>query len=190
MRRSIKRLLTPPLLLAAALFFLIEGLLWRLAALYALLGKLPVFHQLESWISSLPPYGALFLFAVPSLCLAPIKFLALYWIAGGHPALGAGVILSAKVGGTALVARLYQLTRPALIRLRWFAVAEEKILALRASAYAWWRSSPLGRWTSFRWQAARRTFTAWRDRWRSRGRSWLALRWRAIRRWLPRPQQP
>ena len=190
MRRWIKRLLTPPLLLAAALFFLIEGLLWRLAALYALLGKLPVFHQLESWISSLPPYGALFLFAVPSLCLAPIKFLALYWIAGGHPALGAGVILSAKVGGTALVARLYQLTRPALIRLRWFAVAEEKILALRASAYAWWRSSALGRWTSFRWQAARRTFAAWRDRWRSRGRSWLALRWRAIRRWLPRPQQP
>ena len=189
MRRWMKRLLTPPLFLAAALFFLLEGLLWRMAALYAALGKLPVFRSLERWISALPPYGALLLFAIPSLCLAPIKFLALYWIAGGHPALGATTILSAKVAGTALVARLYQLTRPALVSLRWFAAAERRVLDLRAAAFAWWRSTALGRWVSIRWQSMRRALADRRDRWRARGKTWLALRWTAIRRRFPRMEQ-
>lgn len=185
--RWTKRLLTPPLFLVAALFFLVEGLLWRMAALYAALGRLPVFRSLERWIASLPPYGALLLFAVPSVCLAPVKFLALYWIAGGHPALGASTILGAKIGGTALVARLYQLTRPSLVRLQWFAWAEERVLALRAAAFEWWRSTAVGRWISLRWKATRQAMAAWRERWRVRGRSWLAVRWAAIRSRFPRP---
>ena len=85
MRRLLKRLITPPLLLLAALFFVAEGLLWRLAALYALLVQAAAVRQLESAVRQLPPYGALALFALPAISLAPIKFLALYWIAGGHP---------------------------------------------------------------------------------------------------------
>lgn len=182
MRRWIKRLLTPLLLLLAALFFLVEGALWRLAAFYAWLGKLPVLRRIEQGIGKLPPYGALVTFAGPAVALAPIKFLALYWMAGGHPALGAGTIIAAKVAGTALVARLYQLTRPALVTLRWFAACEARVLALRAMAYAWWRASALGRWLIWRWQAAREQFRRWRERWRGKGSSWLGARWAAIRR--------
>jgi hypothetical protein len=171
MRRTLKRLLTPLLLVIATVFFAVEEVLWRLAAVFALLGKLPVFRQIEQWIGRLPPYGALFIFALPAVALLPIKLLALYWLAGGHPALGVGTILGAKVAGTALVARIYQLTRASLLTLRWFAWAESKVLALRAAAYGVWRRLPVARWISQRWRA-----------WRERGRSWVARRWAAIRR--------
>ncbi len=171
MRRVLKRLLTPILLLAATLFFAVEELLWRLAAVFALLGKLPVFHQLEQLISSLPPYAALAVFALPAIALAPVKLLALYWLAGGHPALGITTIAVAKIAGTALVARIYQLTRAKLITLAWFAWCEAKVLALRAAAYALWRSLPIGRWIVQHWRG-----------WRERSRSWVARRWAAIRR--------
>lgn len=171
MRRFLKRLLTPILLVAATLFFVVEELLWRLAAIFAWLGKLPVFHQIEQWIAALPPASALAIFALPALALAPIKLLALYWLAGGHPGLGIGTIVVAKVAGTALVARIYQLTRAQLLTLAWFAWCEAKVLALRAAAYGLWRNFPIGRWIVQRWRA-----------WRERGRSWMARRWAAIRR--------
>ncbi|MBY0508210.1 MAG: hypothetical protein K2X03_30125 [Bryobacteraceae bacterium] len=171
MRRWLKRLLTPFLLVAATVFFLVEELLWRLAAVFALLGKLPVFREIEQWIGHLPPYGALAIFAVPALALAPVKLLALYWLAGGHPMLGIGTILTAKVAGTALVARIYQLTRHVLLTLSWFAWCEAQVLALRAAAYGLWRSLPVGRWVTQRWHA-----------WKERGRGWVSRRWAAIRR--------
>ncbi len=171
MRRVLKRLLTPVLLLAATVFFAIEELLWRLAAVFALLGRLPLLHQLEQLIAGLPPYAALAVFALPAIALAPVKLLALYWLAGGHPTLGVGTIVAAKVLGTALVARIYQLTRVSLVSLRWFAWCEMTVLAWRAAVHGWWRSLPLGRWVVQRW----------RD-WRARGRSWMTRRWAAIRR--------
>ena len=171
MRRRAKKLLTPVLLVLATIFFLAEELLWWLAKVLALLGKLPVLRQLEHAIARLPPYGALAVFGLPALALAPIKLLALYWLAGGHPALGVGTMLAAKVAGTALVARLYQLTRNSLVKLDWFAWCETKVLALRAAAYEMWRSWPVGRWVVQRWRA-----------WRERGRNWVARRWAAIRR--------
>jgi hypothetical protein len=171
MRRFLKRLVTPVLLVAATAFFLVEEALWRLAGVFALLGKLPVLRQLEQVIVSLPPYGALTIFALPALALLPVKLLALYWLAGGHPALGVGTILMAKVMGTALVARIYQLTRVTLITLSWFAWCEAKVLALRAAAYGLWRQLPVGRWVVQRWRS-----------YRERGRHWVSLRWAAIRR--------
>jgi hypothetical protein len=182
MRRWAKRLLTPPLFLLAALFFLVEGALWRLAGLYAWLGRLPVLRQLERGIAGLPPYGALAVFAVPSVMLAPVKFLALYWMAGGHPALGVGTIVTAKVAGTALVARIYQLTRPALVRLGWFAWCEGQVLGAKRAAYEWWRGSAAGRWTILRWRGARESLRAMRERWRTKGANWVRLRWSAVRR--------
>ena len=76
---------------------------------------------IEPRIRALPPYAALALFAVPALLLLPVKLAALWFIAAGHAVLGMLVIVGAKVLGTALVARLFTLTQPALMRLAWFA---------------------------------------------------------------------
>ncbi len=170
-RKIGKRVITYPLLAMAGVALLVEEALWRLSAVYALLGLLPVFRAIEAWVRGLPPYGALALFGVPSVALAPVKVLALYWLAGGHPVLGIGTIATAKVAGTALVARLFQLTQPQLLTIGWFRWGYEKVMALRAAAYGLWIESAVGRW--------------WR-RERAKHRGWVRRRWDATRAWLAR----
>jgi hypothetical protein len=105
-----------------ALLLLFEEWGWEpLAALVARLAKLPVFAWLEERIRRLPPYAALATFFVPALMLVPVKLAALWFIARGHGGFGIAVLVAAKVVGTALVARLFALTQPALMRLAWFA---------------------------------------------------------------------
>jgi hypothetical protein len=166
LRRLSKRVITYPLLLLAGIVLLVEEALWRLSGLLALLGKLPVFRAIEAWVRHVPPWGALALFGIPSVALAPIKFLALYWMAGGHPVLGIGTIITAKVTGTAVVARLFQLTQPQLLTIGWFRWSYEKVMALRAAAYGLWWNSAAGR--------------MWR-RIRERNRGWIRRRWDAVR---------
>ncbi|MEY2654855.1 MAG: hypothetical protein RLZZ524_1883, partial [Pseudomonadota bacterium] len=118
-------LLTPlrtALGLLLALVILFEEWGWApLQRAMAWIGALPVLRQVERWIAGLPPYGALALFVAPSAALLPIKLLALWLIGQGHAGLGLGVIIAAKLAGTAILARLFALTQPALMRLAWFA---------------------------------------------------------------------
>jgi hypothetical protein len=105
-----------------ALVLLFEEWGWEpLAAALARLGRLPFFTRLERAIRALPPYGALALFSVPALMLVPVKIAALFLIAHRHGWLGLAVLLAAKVAGTAVLARLFSLTQPTLMRLPWFA---------------------------------------------------------------------
>ena len=69
----------------------------------------------------LPPWAAVSVFATPALALLPVKLLALFLLGKGHALLGFGVLLAAKILGTAVLARLFTLTQPALMRLPWFA---------------------------------------------------------------------
>ena len=55
------------------------------------------------------------------LALIPIKLLAVYLLGQGHLATGLGIIVLAKLAGTAFAARLFQLTQPALMQIQWFA---------------------------------------------------------------------
>ncbi|MGC8068769.1 hypothetical protein, partial [Salmonella enterica] len=80
----------------------------------------PWLVQLQRWVERLSPYAALLIFLAPTLLLLPVKILALMSIAHGHPTLGVIIVLTAKVLGTALVARIYALTRRSLLSLDWF----------------------------------------------------------------------
>jgi len=105
-----------------ALLLLFEEWGWEpLAALVARLAKLPFFAWIERRIRALPPYAALATFFAPALMLVPVKLAALYLIAHSHGWMGVAVLLAAKVVGTAIVARLFALTQPTLMRLAWFA---------------------------------------------------------------------
>jgi hypothetical protein len=105
-----------------ALVILFEEWGWEpLQHALAWVGRLPGLRRLERRIANLPPYGALATFLVPTLLLLPVKLLALWAIGRGQVLLGTLVILTAKLVGTALMARLFTLTQPALLRLAWFA---------------------------------------------------------------------
>ena len=117
-----KRLLRKVLLAPVVLVLLFEEWGWApLAALFARLARLPLWAWLERKIVGLPPYAAMLVFGVPMLALLPVKLLALYLFGHGQTKLGLTLLVGAKLLGTAVMARLFQLTQPALMRLAWFA---------------------------------------------------------------------
>ncbi|MES3003753.1 MAG: hypothetical protein V4787_23885 [Pseudomonadota bacterium] len=119
---KLRALLRHTVVALLALVLIFEEWGWeRLAALMARLGRLPLWAHMERWIGALPPWAAIAMFFIPAAALLPIKLLALFLIGRGHAFAGLVVLLAAKVAGTAILARLFTLTQPALMRLPWFA---------------------------------------------------------------------
>ena len=142
-----------------ALLILFEEWGWDpLQRALARLGQLPLLRQIEGLITRLPPYAALGFFLLPTLLLLPIKLAALALIARGQPVLGALVIVAAKVVGTAIVARLFILTRPALLQLPWFARLYLRWVGWKAALLLHVRAS----WA---WRTARAVKRLVRQRW-------------------------
>lgn len=129
-----------------ALVILFEEWGWEpLQRWMAAIGRLPVFRQLEALVRRLPPYVALVVFFLPGLLLLPIKLLALWLIGIGRPGLGLAVIVLAKVVGTAVVARIFALTQPALMSLPWFARLHARWTVWKDGLLAWARASAVWR---------------------------------------------
>ena len=160
---------------------------WRpLAALLGQLRRLALIARLENWIQTLPPYGALAVFTVPSLLLLPLKLLALYFVAHGQKLMALGLIGVAKLGGTALVARLFILTGPQLMRIGWFARGYNLIMPWKERLFAQIRASwawRYGRMLKGKLkQIARRAWT----RWRPQAARLISLARFQVRTWLQR----
>lgn len=120
--KTLKRLLLLPLTWLMAIVFLIEEAIWDWTArLMAKLGAMRLVHAIETRITALPPRWALVAFLLPSLILIPAKLIGLHAIADGHLLIGSGVFILAKLLGMALFSRIFNLTRPALLQLAWFA---------------------------------------------------------------------
>jgi hypothetical protein len=112
-----------------ALIILFEEWGWRpLAALLARAAHVKPIAVIEAWITHLPPYAALCVFALPTLFLLPLKLLALFLIATGHKVMAALLFLGAKVFGTAIVARLFHLTHDQLMQIAWFKAAYNRVM--------------------------------------------------------------
>lgn len=125
-----------------ALWLLFEEWGWKpLTAALARLGRLAPFAVIERWIAGLPPYGALIVFALPSALLLPLKLFAIFLIAQGYKTAAALLFVGAKVVGTALVARIYQLTQVALMRIGWFKWLYDRVMPWKEALFASIRSS-------------------------------------------------
>jgi hypothetical protein len=125
-----------------ALLFLFEEWGWEpLKRAMAWLMRWGPLAWVERAITRLPPYAALVVFFLPALLLLPIKLAALWLIGQGQKVLGLVVIVIAKLAGTALVARLFQLTQPALMTLPWFARLYARWTAWKLSLLARVRES-------------------------------------------------
>lgn len=120
--RIARRLLWQSAEILLALVIIFEEWGWKpLAALAARLARFKPIAAAEAVIVQLPPYPALAVFALPSILLLPLKLVALWLIANGHLVWASILFVGAKVAGTAVLARIFQLTQPALMRLAWFA---------------------------------------------------------------------
>lgn len=165
---AVRRGLRAVLLGIAALILFIEEWGWRpLAACAAWFARWPPLARLEAAIGRLPPWGALVLFVVPAVLLFPVKLAALWLLHEGHAGLGLGIIVAAKLLGTALVGRLYVLTQAQLMQFAWF-----------ARALGWWIA------TKARVKAAVQRSAAWRLArvLRRRVRAWVRMLMRRLAR--------
>ena len=143
--RWLWRVMRGVLLTLAAIVLFIEEWGWRpLVALAARFARWPPLARFEARIANVPPRFALVLFLVPAVLLFPIKLLALWLIHEGQAVLGIGVIVAAKVLGTALVGRLFVLTERQLMQFTWFArgmnwwvATKQRLKALVVGSSAW-----------------------------------------------------
>jgi len=127
--RLAKPVLGRTLEIILALIIVFEEWGWRpLADLLARLARFGPWAKAEYAIARLPPYAALVAFALPSLLLLPLKFMALLLIANGQLLLASLLFIAAKIGATALIARLFTLTQPALMQIGWFAWGYDTIM--------------------------------------------------------------
>ena len=181
----LKRLLTPPLIVLAALLMWIEELLWEnLKVLTAWVAKFPLFKWTERLIQRLPPYPTMAVFLVPGAVLFPVKLGAVWLMTHGQVLLGIGVILAAKVVGTAVVARLYVICQPKLMTIGWFARLHDWLTVTRDRLYSAIKAMPLYQATRAKLSAIKQTVKHMLHV--MRGRRGLGARWRAIRRLLRR----
>lgn len=152
--------------LLAALWIFLEELVWdAMQACMAWIGRLPGVRWCEARIAGLPPYAALVAFLIPAAILLPFKLVAFWLIARGHGLLGLQVFVLAKIVGTAFLARIFALTKPALLTIGWFARLYAAFTAWRDRVYAYVKSLPA-------WQAARAGIA----RVREAARAWVRSR--------------
>ena len=138
MLKNIRRLLFTPLIWLAAMVFLIEEYIWDTTARFmARLGALRAIHAVEERIAALPPRWAFFAFLLPSSILIPAKLIGLHAIASGHWLLGSLTFVLAKIAGMALFSRIFNLTRPALMQIGWFAWLYKWVMYYRNRIHAY-----------------------------------------------------
>lgn len=157
----LKKRLVGTLAVLLSIILVFEEWGWEpLAALFARLARLPLWAWVERHIQKLPPWAALLVFFVPVLLLLPVKLLALYLFSKGLVGLGLLLLVSTKLLGTALAARLFQLTQPALIQLPWFARLYRRWKSWKDQLLTRLRQSPPWRLA----RAIRRRARAWWSR--------------------------
>ncbi len=109
-----------------ALLFLFEAWLWaQLAPLVAFLVSLLPMQTIKARIAvaieALPPAATLAVFLVPVAVLLPIKIAALWLFHAGYWLAGIGALIFAKLAGLGVTAFVFEVTRPKLLQIGWFA---------------------------------------------------------------------
>lgn len=149
MRQRLKHVLELVLVpIAAAVVFLEQTLIRYLNMMMAAFARWPPVARVEAFLVRLPPWAAVLAFAAPSVLILPVKLAAFWFALHHHFMLAFGAVALGKVLATAIVARLYQILRPTLMSLRWFAWADQKFFQWRDWAYGFVRSLPAWRRTA------------------------------------------
>ena len=133
------RRLFKPLWVLLAVIFLIEAWLWdHLEPIVErVVARIPLRafkHWLVEKIATLSPAMTLIVFVVPAILLFPLKLLGLWLLAHEYWVSAISTMVFAKFLGLGVTAFVFDVTRPKLLQMRWFAKLYEGVLALRAKA--------------------------------------------------------
>jgi hypothetical protein len=136
--------LKPVLFVFVAIYIAVDELFSHVTKpIAAWLEQRYLLRRVRRWITSLPPYPALALFAVPLVILEPVKPIATYVAATGHFAMGVVLFVVGELLKLVFVERLFQLNRRKLLAIPAFAWCYVRVCAVREAieASAIWRSA-------------------------------------------------
>jgi hypothetical protein len=91
-------------------------------------------------IDRLGPYQSLALLLIPLSIVEPLKLVAVAVAGHGHWVTGTGMIIAAYAVSILLVERLFEVVKPKLLTLDWFARLWIRFVVLRRRAVGWLRS--------------------------------------------------
>jgi hypothetical protein len=133
------RRLFKPLWVLLAVIFLIEAWLWDHLepVVERVVARIPLRafkHWLAEKIGTLSPVMTLIVFVVPAILLFPLKLLGLWLLTHEYWISAVATMVFAKFLGLGVTAFIFDVTRPKLLQMRWFAALYEWVLALRAKA--------------------------------------------------------
>ena len=133
------RRLFKPLWVLLAVIFLIEAWLWdHLEPIVErVVARIPLRafkHWIAEKIASLSPALTLVVFVVPVVLLFPLKLVGLWLLANEYWISAVTMMVFAKFLGLGVTAFVFDVTRPKLLQMQWFAKLYEWVLALRAKA--------------------------------------------------------
>ena len=138
----LKRLLALPLAILILGYDALDAVLGPLVRpAIAWAASLTLFRRIGDAIARLPPYGALALLAVPFALIEPFKFVALYWLAEGHVALGATTLVAAHLSSLFICERIFHAGKARLLEIGWFARGYGVVVRVRSWSMAWLRST-------------------------------------------------
>jgi len=131
--------LLQPLWVLLAVIFLVEAWLWdHLEPIVAfVVARIPLraFKQwLAARVATLSPAMTLIVFVVPVVPLFPLKLLGFWLLTHQHWLTAILTILFAKLLGVGVAAFVFDVTRPKLLQMPWFARLYRFVLALRGKA--------------------------------------------------------
>jgi hypothetical protein len=124
---------------------LFEDWVWNtIVALMAAVGRLKIVNRFESLLARQNPYFLLSFFLFPFLIMIPAKLYGLYLITSGKIIRGATIFVVAKGLITALVTRLFVISKPKLLQIKifarfyqWFTEKKEWLYAEVRKLKAW-----------------------------------------------------
>jgi hypothetical protein len=133
------RRLFKPLWVLLAVIFLIEAWLWDHLepVVERVVARIPLRafkHWLAEKIGALSPAMTLIVFVVPAILLFPLKLLGLWLLTHEYWVSAVTTMVFAKFLGLGVTAFIFDVTRPKLLQMQWFATLYEWVLALRAKA--------------------------------------------------------
>jgi hypothetical protein len=121
-RTVLSRVIAPIVVVLAALYFLIDALVFSfLRPLLRWFSLLGVFQSVGRWIKSLNRYATLLIFLIPLAILEPIKPLSAYLIATGHLVPGVVLLICGEVLKITIVERIFHIAKPRLMTIQAFA---------------------------------------------------------------------
>jgi len=124
-----------------ALIFLFEAWLWgKLAPLVAFIVRLLPLQAVKAKVAAaivgLSPAATLIVFVIPAAILLPIKILAIWFFHHHHWSAGIAALVFAKLVGVGVTAFIFEVTRPKLMQMAWFARLYDLVMRGLAWAHA------------------------------------------------------